>query len=124
MKKTYRVKTNKDFKMIFDNRKSKANKQFVVYVLKKEEQEHIRVGLSVSKKLGNAVIRNRIKRKIRRAIFEINDILYKNYDIIIIARNPVVEMSVEDMKSSLKHVFKLCQLIKTDEKVEEKKSEE
>ena len=54
MKKSYRIKKEKDFKALFDAGHSVANRKFVVYQLEKN-QGHYRVGLSVSKKLGNAV---------------------------------------------------------------------
>lgn len=110
MKKNYRVKSKMDFKHIFDDKQSKANKQFVIYYLEKENQDHLRVGLSVSKKLGNAVVRNAIKRKIRRAFHELEERFKPNYDIIVIARQPVVEMCVDEIKKSLLHVTQLCHI--------------
>ena len=67
MKKSYRVKRDKDFNAIFKSGQNVANRKFVVYRLRKD-QPHFRVGLSVSKKLGNAVTRNRIKRLIRHSL--------------------------------------------------------
>ena len=64
IKKTYRVKRSKDFEQIFLAKNSFANKKFVVYKLD-TEQQHFRTGISVSKKIGNAVTRNRVKRLIR-----------------------------------------------------------
>lgn len=110
MKKKYRIKSEIDFEYIFKKKQSKANKQFVIYYIEKENQSHLRVGLSVSKKLGKAVIRNQIKRKIRRAFHELEGVFKKNYDIIVIARLPVVIMSVEEIKKSLLHVMNLCQI--------------
>ena len=69
MRKNYRVKSEKDFNAIFKKGQSFANRKFVVYMLEKE-QKHFRVGISVSKKLGNAVVRNRIKRKIRHVLMQ------------------------------------------------------
>ena len=56
MKKSYRVKKEKDFKALFDAGHSVANRKFVVYCLDRN-LPHFRVGLSVSKRLGNAVTR-------------------------------------------------------------------
>ena len=67
MKKEYRVKKDKEFQAVFTRGASVANRQFVVYALKKEQQTHFRIGLSVSKKIGNAVVRNQVKRYIREA---------------------------------------------------------
>ena len=60
MNKHQRIKKNKEFQHVFKKGKSFANRQFIVYVLKGEQPE-FRLGLSVSKKVGNAVARNRVK---------------------------------------------------------------
>jgi len=69
LKKRFRVKKEKDFSAIFKKGESFANRKFVIYRLENNEQ-HFRVGLSVSKKLGNAVTRNQIKRRIRHILIE------------------------------------------------------
>lgn len=113
MKKEFRVKKNKDFQEAFKKGKSFANRQFVVYSLKKPEQEHFRIGLSVSKKIGNAVTRNQIKRYIRQAFHEMENEINNQFDYIIIARKPVVEMDFHEIKKSLTHVLKLSKVLTT-----------
>ena len=61
MKKEFRVKDNKDFQLVFKKGKSFANRQLVIYYLKKENQEHFRVGLSVGKKIGNRSEERRVE---------------------------------------------------------------
>lgn len=112
MKKEFRVKKNKDFQEIFKKGKSFANRQFVVYFLKRPGQTHFRIGLSVSKKLGNAVKRNQIKRYIRQAFLEFEEDLQNEYDYIIIARKPASEMGFLEVKSSLVHVLKLAKVLR------------
>ena len=65
MKKSYRVKSEKDFNAIFKVGQSFANRKFVIYKLEKK-QKHFRIGISVSKKLGNAVMRNLTRSEERR----------------------------------------------------------
>ena len=86
MKKSFRVKREKDFKAIFKDGTSFANRKFVVYQLE-NQQNHFRVGLSVSKKLGNAVTRNQIKRRIRHILQSVKGSLVENVDFVVIARN-------------------------------------
>lgn len=50
MRKSYRVKKEAEFQKVFTQGKSYANRQFVVYVLRKSDQLHFRVGISVGKK--------------------------------------------------------------------------
>lgn len=114
MRKAYRVKSEKDFQKVFHHGESKANRQFVVYKLPKEEQKHFRVGISVGTKLGNAVLRNKIKRRIRHALTDLSKEKKINpeVDFIVIARNPVKQMEFSEIKSSLSHVLSLSGIIK------------
>jgi len=111
MNKKQRIKKNAEFQTIFKRGKSFANRQFVVYCLDNEE-DFFRVGLSVSKKVGNAVVRNRIKRYIRQTFLELNDYVYTNKDYIIIARNPAAKLDFHETKKSLEHVFKIAKVMK------------
>jgi len=112
MKKRQRVKKNDDFQKVFKKGKSFANRQFVVYFLSKEEQTEFRVGLSVSKKLGNAVKRNQIKRYIRHSILDLKDDLKTNMDYVIIARQPAATMDFHEVKQSLQHVLRIAKVLK------------
>ncbi|MEH7345840.1 ribonuclease P protein component [Bacillus sp. JJ1532] len=111
MKKEFRVKKNKEFQDAFKKGKSFANRQFVVYSLNKPGQEHFRIGLSVSKKIGNAVTRNQIKRYVRQAFHELENELKHPFDYIIIARKPVADMGFHEIKNSLIHVLKLSKVM-------------
>ncbi len=112
MKKDYRIKKNNDFQAVFKKGRSTANRQFIVYVLKKENQPSFRIGLSVSKKIGNAVVRNRIKRYIRQSFFEMKEGLSDGNDYVIIARKPAADMDFFEVKKSLAHVLKLAKVLK------------
>jgi ribonuclease P protein component len=107
----YRLQKNEDFQTVFQRGTSTANRQFVIYKLDKEEQDIVRVGISVSKKLGNAVTRNRIKRHIREAIrVHLPQITWKG-DVIIIARLPLLEMDYHEMVDSLAHCLVKAKLL-------------
>ncbi|MBM7635221.1 ribonuclease P protein component [Streptococcus saliviloxodontae] len=108
MKKTYRVKRDKDFQAIFNSGRSSANRRFVVYSLK-SGQPHYRLGLSVSKKLGNAVMRNKIKRRLRHLIKGMEGQLVTE-DFVIIARKGVEKLTYQEMESNLLHVLKLAKV--------------
>lgn len=108
MRKSYRVKREKDFSAIFTKGQNVANRKFVVYRLEKD-QPHFRVGLSVSKKLGNAVTRNRIKRLIRHVLINHQERIASE-DFVIIARKGVEELDYHEVESNLLHVLKLAKL--------------
>ena len=109
MKKSFRVKREKDFKAIFKDGTSFANRKFVVYQLE-NQQNHFRVGLSVSKKLGNAVTRNQIKRRIRHILLSVREHLADNVDFVVIARKGVEGLDYAEMEKNLLHVLKLSKI--------------
>lgn len=102
MKKTYRIKRNEDFQTIIKDKNSVSNAKFVVYY--KKNDNHLRVGISVSKKLGNAVVRNKTKRQVRmmvQSIFEVN----QEVDFIVIVRNKYLLSSYEENINDLKYLY-------------------
>ena len=100
MKKEFRVKRNEDFSKIIARKKSFANSCFIIY---KDENQigHGRVGISVSKKLGNAVTRNKIKRRIKNIIDNNKNIVQKGYDYVIIVKKGIVDLTYQDMEKEL-----------------------
>ena len=109
MKKNFRVKREKDFKAIFKDGTSFANRKFVVYQLE-NQQNHFRIGLSVSKKLGNAVTRNQIKRRIRHILQSVKGSLVEHVDFVVIARKGVETLEYAEMEKNLLHVLKLSKI--------------
>ena len=109
MRKSYRVKKEQEFQRVFHHGNSVANRQFVVYQIDKSNQSHFRVGISVSKKLGKAHERNRLKRYVRESFKTRKDFL-KNYDIIIIVRPAAKGLSFLEFGSSIDHVLKRSKL--------------
>lgn len=103
MKKLYIVKTNRQFDDIIKNGFKKNNKYYFIYY-KDNNLPYDRFGISVSKKLGNAVFRNKYKRKIR-SIIDIYKKLYINHqDCIIILRKAAINEPYKVLKDEL---FKL-----------------
>ncbi|AQQ55220.1 ribonuclease P protein component [Planococcus lenghuensis] len=111
MNKYQRIKKNQEFQRVFKKGKSFANRQFIVYVYKTDQPE-FRIGLSVSKKIGNAVTRNRIKRYIRQTFLELEDAVLPNADYVIIARNQAAKLDFHETKNSLQHVMKIARVLR------------
>ncbi|MFG6173808.1 ribonuclease P protein component, partial [Staphylococcus aureus] len=74
-----------------------------------KEIDHFRLGISVSKKLGNAVLRNKIKRAIREN-FKVHKSHILAKDIIVIARQPAKDMTTLQIQNSLEHVLKIAKV--------------
>jgi len=107
MNKRQRIKKDKEFQQVFKNRKSFANRQFIVYIYRKEQQLEFRVGLSVSKKVGNAVVRNKLKRRIKEVNRMYLPNLKKGYDLIFIPKKNAVDLSFAELESAIKHIYRI-----------------
>lgn len=112
MQKEHRLARREDFNRVYRRGKSAANLQFVLYYLPQKEAGPFRLGVSVSKKLGNAVVRNSIRRRMKEIIRLAQDELQPGLDLVIIARKPVAEMEYEEMRKSLNHVMKRAGVLK------------
>ena len=109
MKKINIIKKSEQFKKIIKNNKSIRTKYFYIYIEKHEESTY-HFGLSVGKKIGNAVRRNKVKRQLREIIRE-ND-YQKSIDCIIIVREELNEARFSEIKKDLNHAFKKLNIIK------------
>ncbi len=94
MRKLYIVKTTRDFENIIKNGTCKKNHFYVIHS-KANNLPYDRYGISVSKKLGNAVFRNTYKRKIRSIIDNYKKLYINNKDYIIILRKEAIEQPFE-----------------------------
>jgi ribonuclease P protein component len=111
------LKSNSDFQRVYKNGKSYANKTLVMYVYR-NELSYNRIGISVSKKNGNSVVRHTFTRKIRE-IFRLNKIEKKGLDIIVVVRVGADVSDYHKLEKAYLHLLKSHRLDKED--VEENK---
>lgn len=111
MKKKYIIKKNYYIHKIILDKKSVANKYFIVYK-KQNNMEHFRFVVSIGKKIGNAVVRNKIKRQIKDIIYQKKSEIIENYDILIIVRPSINDLKYLEIQKQLLHVFRKSKLIK------------
>ena len=109
MKKINVIKKSEDFQKIIKNNKSLRTKYFYIYIYKHEESIY-HFGLSVGKKIGNAVRRNKVKRQLREIISK-ND-YQKNFDCIIIVRREINSADFQMIQEDLNFALKKLLLIK------------
>ena len=100
MRKLYIVKTNQQFEDIIKTGKCYKNKYFIVYN-KDNNLKYDRFGVSVTKKLGNAVFRNKYKRIIRSILDNYKKLYINSKDYIIILRKDAIEQSYELLEKEL-----------------------
>ncbi len=109
MKSKIKSLKKNDFVKVYQAHKSKANKYLIMYVLKKDNEN--RVGISVSKKVGNSVVRHRVKRLIKEAIRLNLEKVKVGYDIVIVARPAAKDKSYKEIESALLHICKLNRIL-------------
>ena len=103
MKYSESLKKNSDFQQVYRHGTSYANRYLVMYVLENQYMKN-RLGISVSKKVGNSVVRHRVTRLIRES-YRLNELLFKNsLDIVVIARPSAKEKSYQEIESALLHL--------------------
>ena len=105
MKLINRIRKNNDFGVAINNGHATRLPSYLIFK-KETELGYTRVGLSVSKKLGGAVIRNRIKRQVRAICQEVLDFNKHSLDIVIIVKQPFLEKTFDDNKSQLSDYMK------------------
>lgn len=110
MKRFESLKKNKDFVVVYNHGKSLANRYFVMYK-KANNLPYNRIGISVSKKVGNSVVRHRVTRLIRESNrLHAQDIAI-GYDIIVVARPSVKGKSFSEVESAFLHLAKLHHIL-------------
>ena len=105
MKKKYIVKNSRDFEKIIKEGKCKKNHSFIIHS-KENELDYDKYGISVSKKLGNAVFRNKYKRKIRSIVDNYKKMYINHKDYIIILRRGAVDKSYQDLEKDFLALMK------------------
>ena len=106
VKKFVSLKKNRDFGEVYRQGRSYGNRLLVMYILEKGQDHGSRVGISVSKKVGNSVVRHRIKRIIRECFRTSCDCWEDGCDIVIIARKEAKEKDYHQIESALRHLGK------------------
>ena len=113
MMKLGKLRNSAEFERVYKNGKKFWNRNFVLYILHNGNNQ-LKIGLTVSKKVGKSVQRNRVKRLIREAIRLSQDALEPNYDLVIVAQNSAADLNFYQTQQSLLHLFKRTGILKKD----------
>nr|WP_208414745.1 ribonuclease P protein component [Paenibacillus castaneae] len=108
-----RLRNREDFSRIYRSGKSFANGQFVVYWSKQPSADPFRLGVSASKKIGNAVVRNRMRRMLKEIVRQHENRIVPKTDFILIVRKPATVMKMKEMEKSVLHVLKKAGLLQS-----------
>lgn len=105
------LKKNQDFRNVYENGKSYADKYLVMYVLENNKDIN-RLGISASKKVGNSVVRHRFARLVRESYRLHENIFNSGLDIVVVARKSAASVGFSEIESALLHLSKLHHIIK------------
>lgn len=106
MKFSESLKKNRDFQVVYKKGKSFGNKYLVMYVLPNELGKN-RIGISVSKKVGNSIVRHHLTRLIRESYRLHEEQFLCGYDVVVIARTTAKDRTYHEIESALIHLGKL-----------------
>lgn len=112
MKFSESLKKNKDFQTVYRQGKSYANKYLVLYIMENQTEKN-RIGISVSKKVGNSVVRHHLTRLIRESYRLQEECFQRGYDLVVIVRQSAKDVTYKEMESALIHLGKLHKIYKT-----------
>ena len=111
MKFTESLKKTCQFRAVYNGGKSCADRFLVLYAMKNETESN-RLGISISRKVGKSVTRNRVTRLIREAYRLSEDLFVPGRDLIFIARLPAGSASFADIRMSIYSLMKKQRLLR------------
>ena len=111
MKKTESLKKNRQFQEVYRTGSVKADRYLVMYVSENHQKVNL-LGVSVSKKVGNSVVRHRVKRLVKECYRLHESIFNSGLNIVVIARKSAASASYEEIEKALLHLAKLHHMIK------------
>lgn len=110
MKRTSSLKRNKEFRHTYRAGKSVGARSMVLIFVPKRQPGAL-IGFSVGKKLGNAVVRNRTKRRMREAVTPLIPLITRGARLIFIAKQRILDESFADIRSSMHYLLKKAALL-------------
>ena len=105
------LKKNHQFQFVYKNGRTYANKYFLM-IIKENGLDKNRLGISVSKKVGNSVVRHRVTRLVRESYRLHESVFNSGLDIVVVARAGAAQIGYYEVESALLHLAKLHKIIK------------
>jgi len=112
VQKKLRLRNRAEFTRVYRHGKSFANRQLVLYWFPKRDVEQFRMGVSVSKKVGNAVVRNRMRRLMKEIVRQHADEIIDHLDLVFIVRKGALDLEYKELEKSVMHVLRKSSLLK------------
>lgn len=113
MKFSESLKKNRDFQCVYRRGKSYGNKYLVMYLLPNQTESN-RIGISVSKKVGNSIVRHHLTRLIRESYRLHEENFQYGYDMVVVARSAAKDKTYHEIESALIHLGRLHNIYEVD----------
>ena len=114
MKSTVGLQKDGDFRKVYRHRNSMANRLLIIYI-RENHENYNRVGFTVSKKVGKATVRNRVKRRMKESYRLKEHHIVPGYDVVFIARDTAADSSMAEIESAMMHLLRKKKMIKKKE---------
>lgn len=108
------MKSSREFANVYENGRSRGNRTLVLYVLRNQTDSNT-LGLVVSKKVGNSVVRHRLRRLMKENYRLMESRLNAGYDMIFIAKTSAKEATYSEIGEAMTHLLRKSGIIKEDE---------
>ncbi len=106
MEFTESLRKNKDFQYVYRKGRSCVNKYLVMYIAENQSNKN-RLGISVSKKVGNSVVRHHVKRLIKESYRLHEQYFVRGLDVVVVARVSAKDRSYREIESALLHLGRI-----------------
>lgn len=110
MKKNYRIKKKSEIDVLFKSQNKKGNSYFTIYQKKNTSGANFRFAMSIGRKYGNSVERNKIKRQIRSIIRLNQDLINNDSEFVIVIKPQASELNYEEINKYILYLLKKLQI--------------
>jgi ribonuclease P protein component len=101
-----------EFQKVYNEGKNYWNRNLVLYV-RKNDLEETRIGYTITKKYGNAVVRNRIRRQMKEIVRLNFHKIKGGYDLVFIPKKNTIDISYKELEGSIMHILKIARVLGT-----------
>ncbi len=110
MDRTYSIKKSEEIDQIFSAKNSYGNKEFAIYIAN-QEYPHFRFALSIGRRFGNAVERNKAKRRIRAILTTYKNRILSTKEFVIVIKPRVKDLDFKSINDSLTNLLKKSKIL-------------
>ena len=105
-----KLKKRWEFERAYQKGSKYWNRDFVIYVLNTDGKA-LRLGITVSKKVGKSVQRNRVKRLIRESFRQLRPQMKRGYDVVVVGRTPASRLTCQEARNGLAYLFRKAAIL-------------